>query len=40
PEMRPDLPTGEPVWRPGPFHRALTALPVAFPPCPPLNVHG
>ncbi|MFE7799688.1 cytochrome P450 [Nocardia sp. NPDC057440] len=40
PEMRLDLPTGEPVWRPGPFHRALTALPVAFPPSAPLNVHG
>lgn len=23
------------VWRPGPFHRALTALPVVFPPCRP-----
>ncbi|MEV6426496.1 cytochrome P450 [Nocardia sp. NPDC051463] len=40
PEMRPDLPNGEPVWRPGPFHRALTALPVAFPPSAPLNVQG
>lgn len=26
--VRPD----ELVWRPGPFHRALTALPVTFPP--------
>ena len=28
PDMRPD---GDLVWRPGPFHRALTALPVTFP---------
>ncbi|MEU6558660.1 cytochrome P450 [Nocardia nova] len=28
PDMEPD---GEPVWRPGPFHRALAALPVTFP---------
>lgn len=26
------------VWRPGPFHRALTTFPVVFPPTPPLNV--
>lgn len=25
------------VWRPGPFHRSLAALPVTFPPTPPLN---
>ncbi|MEV0355782.1 cytochrome P450 [Nocardia sp. NPDC050697] len=36
PELRPNLAEG-PVWRPGPFHRALTALPVTFPPTPPLN---
>ncbi len=28
PDMSPD---GDLVWRPGPFHRALTALPVTFP---------
>ncbi|WP_429425026.1 cytochrome P450 [Nocardia sp. GAS34] len=37
----PDLelahPASELAWRPGPFHRALTALPVTFPPSPPLN---
>ncbi|WP_040790709.1 cytochrome P450 [Nocardia paucivorans] len=37
PEMRLDLPDDTPVWRPGPFHRALTALPVVFPPSAPLN---
>ncbi|MFJ1456484.1 cytochrome P450 [Nocardia sp. N2S4-5] len=26
------------TWRPGPFHRALTALPVTFPPSPPFPV--
>ncbi|MFI9507949.1 cytochrome P450 [Nocardia sp. NPDC052566] len=26
-------------WRPGPFHRALVALPVTFPKSPPLNVY-
>ncbi len=26
------------VWRPGPFHRALAALPVIFPPCSPMNL--
>ncbi|WP_084505396.1 cytochrome P450 [Nocardia harenae] len=36
PELRPNLEEG-PVWRPGPFHRALTALPVTFPPTPPMN---
>ncbi|WUI35225.1 cytochrome P450 [Nocardia sp. NBC_00416] len=35
PEMELDFPDG-PVWRPGPFHRSLTALPVKFPPSPPL----
>lgn len=38
PEMRLDLPDDTPTWRPGPFHRALTALPVVFPPTAPLNV--
>ncbi|MGY1943912.1 cytochrome P450 [Nocardia asiatica] len=27
-----------PVWRPGPFHRALATLPVTFHPCPPLDL--
>ncbi|WP_330251051.1 cytochrome P450 [Nocardia sp. NBC_00565] len=40
PEMRLDTTTGAPTWRPGPFHRALTALPVTFPPSAPLNVYG
>ncbi|MBF6174901.1 cytochrome P450 [Nocardia blacklockiae] len=30
PDMRPALPGGEPTWRPGPFHRALAALPVTW----------
>ncbi|WP_425298087.1 cytochrome P450 [Nocardia brasiliensis] len=32
PEIQLDLPTGTPTWRPGPFHRALTSLPVKFRP--------
>ncbi|GAA5054227.1 cytochrome P450 family protein [Nocardia callitridis] len=36
PEMRLDRSTGAPEWRPGPFHRALTALPVTFPPTAPM----
>ncbi|WP_200308307.1 cytochrome P450 [Streptomyces adelaidensis] len=28
------VPVGELEWRPGPFHRALAALPVTFPPAP------
>ncbi|MEU7628684.1 cytochrome P450 [Nocardia sp. NPDC049220] len=40
PEMRLDLPNGAPTWRPGPFHRALTALPVVFPPSFPMNASG
>lgn len=39
PEIRLDVPDGTPTWRPGPFHRALTELPVTFPPAPPLNAH-
>ncbi|MFR9749676.1 cytochrome P450 [Nocardia sp. 004] len=31
PEIRLAVPTSELTWRPGPFHRALTALPVVFP---------
>ena len=36
PEMAPDFPDGVPEWRPGPFHRSLSALPVRFPPGAPL----
>ncbi|MGY4100704.1 cytochrome P450 [Nocardia sp. R16R-3T] len=36
PEIRLAVSTSELTWRPGPFHRALTALPIAFPPSPPL----
>lgn len=32
PEVRLAVPPEELVWRPGPFHRALTELPVTFPP--------
>ncbi|NUP25567.1 MAG: cytochrome P450 [Nocardia sp.] len=35
PDLRPAVPVDELVWRPGPFHRALAELPVAFPPTPP-----
>ncbi|WP_280235364.1 cytochrome P450 [Nocardia cyriacigeorgica] len=38
PELRLGVPEHELVWRPGPFHRALTALPVVFPPSPPLHL--
>ncbi|MEV4126773.1 cytochrome P450 [Nocardia sp. NPDC049707] len=36
PETRLAVPPGELIWRPGPFHRALTALPITFPKSPPL----
>lgn len=36
PELRLAVPVDELTWRPGPFHRALTALPVVFPESPPL----
>ncbi|MFQ6330391.1 cytochrome P450 [Nocardia sp. CWNU-33] len=36
PELRLAVAPGELAWRPGPFHRALTALPVVFPKSPPL----
>ncbi len=39
PEMRPAIPAGAPTWRPGPFHRALAALPVTFPPSAPLHLY-
>ncbi|WP_433476956.1 cytochrome P450 [Spirillospora sp. CA-142024] len=32
PGLTPAFPGGEATWRPGPFHRALTALPVRFTP--------
>ncbi len=35
PELRPAVAVHELTWRPGPFHRALTALPVTFPETPP-----
>ncbi|MGW4769991.1 cytochrome P450 [Nocardia sp. NPDC004278] len=36
PEIRLAVPADELTWRPGPFHRALTALPAVFPKSPPL----
>ncbi|WP_069160277.1 cytochrome P450 [Nocardia altamirensis] len=38
PEIRLAVAPGELTWRPGPFHRAVTALPVVFPESPPLPV--
>lgn len=38
PELRLAVPPDQLVWRPGPFHRALTTLPVVFPPSAPLRV--
>ena len=38
PEIRLDTTEGEPVWRPGPFHRSLTSLPVFFPSAPQRNL--
>ncbi|MFE3446074.1 cytochrome P450 [Nocardia sp. NPDC059180] len=38
PEMEPAFTGGTPVWRPGPFHRALAGLPVTFPPSATLNL--
>ena len=37
PEMRLAVPFERLQWRPGPFHRALAALPVTFPASPPLT---
>ncbi|WP_431607872.1 cytochrome P450 [Streptomyces griseocarneus] len=34
PDLELAVPAERLVWRPGPFHRALTALPVRFPPVP------
>ncbi|MFJ4653361.1 cytochrome P450 [Nocardia sp. NPDC088792] len=36
PEIRLAVPAAQLSWRPGPFHRALNALPVTFTPAPPL----
>lgn len=36
PELHLDHTGGELRWRPGPFHRSLTALPVTFTPTSPL----
>ena len=35
PDMELAVPAHQLSWRPGPFHRALTSLPVRFPPVPP-----
>jgi cytochrome P450 len=37
PEIRLAVSADDLTWRPGPFHRSLTALPVAFPASPPLR---
>ncbi|GGK89958.1 cytochrome P450 [Nocardia jinanensis] len=37
PEIRLGVPAADLTWRTGAFHRALTALPVVFPPSPPLS---
>ncbi|MGI5218796.1 cytochrome P450 [Nocardia sp. CA-290969] len=37
PDIRLGVPAGELTWRTGAFQRALTALPVVFPPSPPLT---
>ncbi|MET8654647.1 cytochrome P450 [Nocardia aurea] len=37
PEIRLAVPKDQLIWRPGPFHRALTTLPVVFPPSAPLT---
>jgi cytochrome P450 len=38
PELQLAVPKDELTWRPGPFHRAMAALPVTFPKSPALNV--
>ncbi|MFF0454900.1 cytochrome P450 [Nocardia africana] len=38
PEIRLAVDPSEIRWRPGPFHRSMTALPVVFPPAPRLNL--
>ena len=37
PEILLSIDPSEISWRPGPFHRAMAALPVTFPPTPRLN---
>lgn len=38
PDIQPQIPAEQLDWRPGQFHRALAALPVRFPPCPPMRL--
>ncbi|MFQ6397689.1 cytochrome P450 [Nocardia sp. KC 131] len=38
PEMQLAVPAEDLTWRPGPFQRALTTLPVSFPKSPPLHI--
>ena len=38
PELELAIATDELTWRPGPLHRTLSALPVSFPPAPPLHI--
>ncbi|WP_280401998.1 cytochrome P450 [Nocardia carnea] len=38
PDIQPQVPADQLEWRPGQFHRALAALPVRFPPCPPMRL--
>ncbi|MFI5717571.1 cytochrome P450 [Nocardia sp. NPDC051750] len=38
PDIRSQVPVQDLDWRPGQFHRALVALPVQFPPCPPMRL--
>ncbi|NUP28780.1 MAG: cytochrome P450 [Nocardia sp.] len=40
PELELAVPVSELQWRPGPFHRALAALPVTFPKSPPISPAG
>ncbi|WP_067873759.1 cytochrome P450 [Nocardia vermiculata] len=38
PDITPGIAVQQLRWRPGPFHRALAALPVVFPACPPMRL--
>ncbi|WP_228784192.1 cytochrome P450 [Nocardia cyriacigeorgica] len=40
PDLAPDFPSGQMLWRPGPFHRALEGLPAKFSPSPPVPYVG
>nr|WP_081512527.1 cytochrome P450 [Nocardia donostiensis] len=40
PDVEPNFPANQMLWRPGPFHRALAALPVKFPPAVPITYFG